>query len=100
MAITHMDTTEVGNIANDIRTLVDEYNDTIDRLFKRMENVPEVTREWVGTQANVYFERVAAEKQQYINLSDQLKEIASKLDSDSFAMQNCITKNNNEESRR
>ena len=100
ISITHMDTTEVGNIANDILTLTNEYDDTIDRLFKRLENVPEVTREWVGGQAKIYFGKIATEKSQFMNLSRQLKDIAHKLQKDSFAMQNCITKNHNEEIRR
>ena len=100
MAISHINTTEVANIAHDMLKLTEELDETINTLYKLLTEVPDVTQEWVGGQAQFYFNKVATEKQQYLDLSNQIKAIANELNATSNEMQGCISHNNNEESRR
>ena len=62
-------------------SLVNDLNTEINNLFNRFSEVPSVTKEWVGQQAQFYFR------------------IGYKLSTDVFEMNTCINKNINEESK-
>lgn len=100
MAVSYMNTTEVENISKEILELANELNTEFNNLFKRFAEVPNITREWVGTQSQFYFNRVAADKVQYINFVNKLRDVGYKLSNDVYEMQNCILKNNNAEAKK
>lgn len=97
MAISYMNTTEVESIANDVISLANDFNTEINNLFKRFSDVPYVTREWVGNQAEFYFNRVSNDKKQYIDFANSLKSVGNKLNSDAYETKNCINKNYEQE---
>ena len=90
--ITKFDTNKVEEIKTDLNNLADEYTALITKFFKRMEDVPIITREWVGNKAEYYFGVVSREKDNYINYGILLKNIATKLGNDVDQISSQITK--------
>lgn len=84
------DTNEIHEIANEIISLATEYETEINNLFRRFSNVPDITREWVGNEAKQYFDIVALEKQDYINVGETIKDYANKLIRDAESMEETV----------
>ena len=100
MAISYMNTDEVENISKEIISLANEMDSEIINLFTRFSEVPSVTKEWVGSQSEVYFDKIALDKKQYIDFANTLKDIGYKLSSDAYELKVCMNKNINTESRK
>ncbi len=100
MAISYINTTEVEDISKDLISLVNELNTEINNLFTRFSEVPSITREWVGNQAQFYFQKVASDKAQYTDFIGKLRDIGYKLSTDVYEVQMCINKNNNIETQK
>ncbi len=98
MAISYINTTEIDNIAKEISSLSSDFNDEINNLFQRFEDVPTITQEWFGNQASFYFNKIALDKKEYINFANKLSDISNKLYSDTSEINSCLKKNINEES--
>ena len=98
MAISYVNTTEVENISKDLISLANEFASEINSLFNRLSEVPIVTGEWVGNQAQFYFNKISTDKNQYIDFANKIKEIGYKLNKDMNEIELCITKTNNNES--
>lgn len=81
MAITHCDTKQMQDIANDITNLANEYEQKITQMFNRLANVPYETKEWIGNQSEKYFKTILFEKQSFIELGENIKKY-SKMISD------------------
>ena len=81
-SVTYMDTAKVEEIKEELVKLADEYNDIIAKLFQRLGNVPNTTKEWVGNQANYYFNTISPDKTKFLSFSNNLRDIANKLDND------------------
>ena len=95
-----MNTIEIENIAKEIISLANELNNEFNNLFNRFHEVPNITREWVGQQAQFYFDRVALDKKQYVDFANDLKNIGYKLNTDITETESCIKRNLNEEAER
>lgn len=100
MAISYVNTTEAENIAKDIISLATDFNTEINNLFLRFSEVPSVTKEWVGNQAIVYFNKIAQDKKQYNDFANNLKDIGYKLNKDLYDINMKIKNNINEESQK
>ena len=98
-AISYVDTTEVDSISKEILSLTNQLNSEINDLYTRFSEVTGTTEEWVGQKAEFYFSKVALDKKQYIDLIEQLRNIAYKLSSDMIDTQTCIKKNKSEEEK-
>ena len=92
--ISRVNTAELEHISKDLLSAASDLETEFDALFTRFSNVPNVTKEWVGTQANFYFSRIAADKQQYTALVDKIRKIAQELNAETSNVQNCIKLNN------
>jgi hypothetical protein len=79
MAITYFNSTEVESISNDIYELATQFEDEMTSLFKRFEEVPYVTKEWIGDKANFYFNYIALDRKQYMDFAESLKKISYNL---------------------
>jgi len=90
--ITKFDTNKVDEIKTDLNNLADEYTALITKFFKRMEEIPTITREWIGNQAEYYFGTVSREKINYVNYGILLKNIPTKLGNDLDQISNQINK--------
>lgn len=93
MAISYIETSEVESISKEILSLTTELNSEINNLFTRFAEVPTITKEWVGTQSNYFFNKTETEKKQYIDFIDKLKDIGYKLSKDVIEIQTCINNN-------
>lgn len=92
--ITKIDTDEVERISKDLTSAINDLESEINTLFTRFSNVPNVTKEWIGGQADFYFSRVALDKRQYLILINKLRSIAQELNSEASSAQTCIKANN------
>ena len=93
--ISHINTAEVDNIAKELSSLVNDLDAEFNALFTRFSNVPTVTREWVGNQANFYFKKTALDKQRYTLFTNELRKISQELSAEASSAQNYIKANNN-----
>ncbi len=82
MAISYINTDEVENIANNISSQVNLYNKKIDDLFRRFSEVPTITREWVGTQSDKYFNIVEGQKKDFVKFGKDLQALVDRLNLD------------------
>ena len=97
MAISYVNTTEVENITKEMTSLTNELETTFNDLFQRLTNVPRGTGEWIGGQADFYFDKVATDKQQYVNFINDLRKFTQMIDADMTDIRTCMKKNNNDE---
>ena len=95
--ITKFDTKEVEQVARDLKQLADDYTALITAFFKRMGEVTTITKEWVGNQADFYFNKVFQDKSMYIDFGIMLKNIPIKLDNDLNDISTYITKSTKRE---
>lgn len=72
MAEIQVDTKKLNECGNEIMKLANELNEELDMLFKRIENIPTVTHEWVGDSANKFAALSKIDKVQYYTLKDAL----------------------------
>lgn len=99
MSVTYVDTSKIEEIGNEIINLSTEYQVEVNRLFKRLSEVPSVTREWVGQQANKYFDIISLDKSDYIEFGNQIKKLGSEAINIANSFDNQIKKNSDIESR-
>ena len=98
MAISYINTSEVEDISKEIISLSNDLNDEFVNLFTRLSEVPTISKEWVGEQAEFYFKRVSFDKKNYIDFVNCLRNIGYILSKNVYYVQNCINENINEES--
>lgn len=80
--VTYMDTVRVDEISKELKRLADEYNKTITKLFTRLSEVPRISKEWIGNQADYYFNTIASDKSDFLSFGNNLRNVAIKLDYD------------------
>jgi uncharacterized protein YukE len=98
--ITYANTTEIDNIADELLALSQEYQSEIDKLFSRLSDVPEYTKEWQGTQAKKFFNAIGKNKREFDNVGSQMKYIANKIKADAIDISSTISKCNSNEAKR
>lgn len=98
--ITFANTVEIENIADELLTLSSDYKAEIDKLFSRLSDVPEYTKEWQGTQATKFFNVIGKDKTEFLNVGSQLEYIAKKIKSDAADINMTVADCNNNEIRR
>ena len=90
MAVTYFNSTEIESIAKDIYELSYQFEDEINRLFKRFEDVPTVTKEWIGNKSNYYFNSIALDKKYYTDFAESLRQISYNLNNTVNEVNKCI----------
>ncbi|MBR2708861.1 hypothetical protein IKE98_00820 [Candidatus Saccharibacteria bacterium] len=92
--ISYINTSEVERIATEMSKRINTLDGYFNSLFKRLENVPDVTREWVGDSSKKYFSTLARDKVAYLNLVSDLKKISKELKNEASSTETLITKIN------
>ena len=92
--ISYVDTIGLEKISVELSDLANQLDEEFDDLFTRLKDVPDGTKEWVGNQAKVYFEKVAEEQPQYKNLSNKLRALSSELLNEANELEGTISDNN------
>lgn len=100
MAITYIDTNKIEEIGNDIIALATEYQVEINKLFKRLNEVPTVTREWVGQSANKYFNLIALDKNDFLTVGNQLRNFGKQVTNVAESFNRQIKTNADEERKK
>ena len=93
-AISYADTTEIESISDKLLVLANDINLEFNSLFERFAEVPRGTQEWIGGQADIYFRIIAAERPQYDNLTNAIRNISKELKIESIGLDNAIDRNN------
>lgn len=99
MAISYADTRTIEDIGIELNSLASELNDKINSLYNRLGNVPYGTGEWVGNSAIYYFNTIQKDKQQYITLVSNIREISSTLQRHALQINETIKDNLNKEGK-
>lgn len=79
MANFDVDTKKMHNAGEDSLKLIQEYNELIDSFFTRINQIPSVTKEWVGQSANSFVKLATQEKKFYISYGKELTSCANVL---------------------
>lgn len=90
--IKYADTDEIKQLASDIKNLANEYEREIMELFRRFNNVPNVTKEWIGGQSEKFFDIVSFDKEDFDSVGETIKSYADKLVSDSDFIESRVNK--------
>lgn len=99
MGLSYFNSNEVESIAVDIKTYANDYISEINNLFKRLSEVPYVTKEWVGGKSEYYFNKISLDKDQYINFGNKLLELSEVLTEDINEVQTCAKENKSDEEK-
>ena len=99
MAITYVDTDRLRDIASKIETHTNDYEREVNSLFKRFEEVPYSSKEWVGNQSEEYFKRVAMDKSNFIEIANMLRKYVKKINDDADRIEDDIKRIQEKESR-
>ena len=68
----NVDTQKAKECANNIISLADEYIDTVNSLFSKLQKVKD-TGAWVGRSAEVFIQNAKIAEKEYVRLGKQLK---------------------------
>lgn len=97
MGLSYYNANEVEDIAKDIKTYANDFISEINNLYKRLSEVPNVTKEWVGNKANFYFDTISNDKSVYIDFGNKLYKIGETLSNDIEDIQNTMKENKDNE---
>jgi hypothetical protein len=97
MAITYANLDELHSISKEIVQLANDFDYEINGLFKRISQMPTVTREWVGPTANMYVSKALKDKVQYNTFASDLKNLGFEIESNAYNIQECIITNSRNE---
>lgn len=97
MSISYINTSDVENIANNIITLSSDLETEFNNLFRRLSNVPSITKEWVGNQSEYYFNTIINDKSKYIYFSKKINNIGKTLNDEVEKINLAISTNNNDD---
>lgn len=81
-------TNEMRQIAADIRALATEYQTKISKMYGKIANMPNGTKEWSGGQAERYVKLVLLEKPDLMSVGDQIKDFAKIINDDASILEN------------
>lgn len=93
MAISYINTTEVERTAKEINSLASEFQSEINNLYKRLSEVPTITKEWTGRKSEFYFDKIGKDKIKYTEIANTISELGLLLSSSIYEINSCISKN-------
>lgn len=73
------DTIKLRTSGETIIKLANEYEETIEDFFRRIQNIPTTTKEWLGISAEKFVSISLLEKPNYIEYGKSLKELGQTL---------------------
>ena len=72
MAQIEIDTKELKDRGSNIQNITKDFNVKLNSLYKRLEEVPSVSFEWVGSSSTKFASIVKNDKEKYYRLKDDL----------------------------
>lgn len=85
---------DLDTLAKRMDNLVNEYNNVIDDLFYKINNL-ETSGAWIGTEAEKYISRILVEKKEneiYINFGLDMKNFVDRIDDINHNINDTVTK--------
>ena len=85
---------DLDTLAKRMDNLVNEYNNVIDDLFYKINNL-ETSGAWIGTEAEKYISRILVEKKEneiYINFGLDMKNFVDRIDDINHNINDAVTK--------
>lgn len=85
---------ELDTLAKRMNNLVDEYNNAIDDLFYKINNLDN-SGAWIGLEAEKYISRILIEKKEnevYKNFGLEMKKFVDRIDDINHNINNTVTK--------
>ena len=68
-----LETNDIENVGQNIISLANEYEVLITKLFKRLNDMPYTTKEWIGNEAQQYIQLVLMNKEEFVEFGNELK---------------------------
>jgi len=68
----NVNTKSMIDAGNDIIAIANEIGEIVEEMFTRIERMPTVTKEWVGSSAEAFVQSARSDKQEYLNLKSAL----------------------------
>ena len=91
-------TTEMKNIAAEIRGLAVDYQTKISQMYTKFSNMPVETKEWTGNKAREYVGYVLLDKPDLLAVGEQIKAFAKVITDDANLLENNLAKVRKDES--
>ncbi len=89
-SFTDIDTDRIKDEITTINNLIGDYDSIINKLFRRISDVPYTTHEWIGKTSEKYVELVLFDKEDFVNFSSQLRSYTDKLSNDCDSINKAI----------
>lgn len=70
--ITYLNTDDLRDSLREAKTLETELREEINKLYNRLDKVPNETKEWIGEKANYYFNTIRQDKTQLETFCDTI----------------------------
>ena len=90
MAVSYIDTQKIKDISQNIISEANKYDVIINKLFKRLIEMPFVTKEWIGNRAEEYIDYVSLDKSEFISFGEKLRDLGKRISEDSDIMEDKI----------
>ena len=75
-------TDEMRKVAAEINTLATNYLTKVDKMYQRISEMPTITMEWTGNQAERYASIVMNDKQSLVEIGNKIKQFAKMINDD------------------
>ena len=75
-------TDEMRRIATELNTLANSYLEAINKMYQRISEMPTVTKEWTGNQAQRYASIVSNDKSSMTEIGTKIKQFAKIINDD------------------
>lgn len=77
--VEYIDTSSIVDLSKELLYLNNEYLIEVNQLYNKLTNMPYETLEWVGNKAEEYSKRCALEKENLLNMYNNLSEYTKML---------------------
>ena len=85
--ISYADTEEMKEVSKQLNALAKELDETFNALYARLSAVPTETKEWVGRQAEFYFDTISNDKGKLNEVSERLKTFSSEIEKQAIQLE-------------
>ena len=95
--ISYIDTEKVSDIATELNSAADDLDAELGSLFKRLMEVPTVSKEWTGEQSETYFAGTEIDKRGCDQLVQQIRSISQELANEASNIDATVQQNNTDD---
>ena len=82
----HINTNEIEHVGYEIANIANEYEVLIAKLFKRISDMPYVTKEWIGNEAQKYVDLVLMSREEFVEFGNELKAFGNEISDSAYKL--------------